>query len=151
MEPVSLRHVAHTLFVGDSLAPSTADGDAFVVTLCGYTIDETDVHIPFEDSPDFDSEAFERAVDVVMEQLLDGERVVVHCNAGINRSPAVAATAHCKLSDDSVGQSITKAQCGAHHIAPYFRAEIKRLCGDDGPVEEMEQTDRVVEAIEDDY
>ena len=132
---MSLRHVDRTLFVGDSLAPSTADGEAFVVTLCRYTVDETDVHIPFEDSPDFDSEKFEKAVDVVVEKLRDGERVLVHCNAGINRSPAVAATAHCMLSNDGVGQSITKAQCGAHHIAPYFRAEIKRLCGDDGPVD----------------
>lgn len=130
---MSLRHVDRTLFVGDSLAPSTADGDAFVVTLCGYTVDETDVHIPFDDSPDFDANQFEEAVDVVVEKLRDGERVLVHCNAGINRSPAVAATAHCMLSDDGVGQSITKAQCGAHHISPYFRAEIKRLCGDDGP------------------
>lgn len=133
---MSLRHVDGTLYVGDSLAPATLEKDAFVVTVMKEPVEETDVHIPLEDSPDFDQAQFKKALDTVCKKLTDGERVVVHCNAGINRSPAVAAAAHCTLTDDGAGQAMTKAKCGFHKIAPYFREEIKRQCGE-RPVVDM--------------
>ena len=128
---MSLRHVDGTLYVGDSLAPDVLEKEAFVVTVALEATDETDVHIPLVDSPDFDRDQFKKALDTVCKKLTEGERVLVHCNAGINRSPAIAAAAHCTLTEDGSGQAMTKAQCGFHRIAPYFREEIRRRCGDD--------------------
>ena len=132
---MSLRHVDGTLYVGDSLAPDVLEKEAFVVTVALEETEETDVHIPLEDSPDFDRKQFKIAVDTVSGKLIEGERVLVHCNAGINRSPAVAATSHCILTDDNSGQAMTKAKCGFHKIAPYFREEIRRLCGEESIVD----------------
>lgn len=126
---MSLRHVSNNLYVGDTLAPDI-DGADVIITLEATEHPQTDFHIPIVDDPSFDEESFERAVNVAVTQLLHGQRVLVHCTSGVNRSPAVAAAAHCILTDDGAGQSITKAQCGSMSIAPYFRPAIESVCSE---------------------
>lgn len=70
---------------------------AYVVTLCETKSDYTTVHHVIEDAPLDNPEEhqsrFNRAVDIVLEALDQDVNILVHCAAGISRSPSVVATA----------------------------------------------------------
>ncbi|ELY52613.1 protein-tyrosine phosphatase family protein [Natronolimnohabitans innermongolicus] len=49
------------------------------------------VHVPIRDRQLPDADRLERAVDYVARQTADGNRVALHCNAGLGRTGVVAA------------------------------------------------------------
>lgn len=56
------------------------------------------VHEPLRNGPN-EQEAFDRAVDAVIEAVEDGDIVLIHCRQGVSRSVAVAAAAIAVLDD----------------------------------------------------
>lgn len=62
-----------------------------VVTLCPRESVNTDIHRPLTDGKN-PQEQFDEAVDAALERIRQGNRVLVHCAAGVSRSAAVCAT-----------------------------------------------------------
>ncbi|RJX51893.1 dual specificity protein phosphatase family protein [Halonotius pteroides] len=63
------------------------------------TGDITRVDVPMIDGPQNSYQAFAEAVETVVEQRENGQRVLVHCSAGSSRSPSVAAAAISNLTE----------------------------------------------------
>lgn len=92
-DPV-VRRVRDGLAIGNEHAASEPT-DAFdaVVSLTADPRPATTHHHPLVDGPEATYARFAAAVETVRDRLATGDRVLVHCRAGVSRSSAVTATA----------------------------------------------------------
>lgn len=91
-----------------------------------YANENDYVHIPINDGvPDVNQYLFNKAVDIALERLEAGDKLLVHCGAGISRSVAVAATALTYYRNskfpDQLGRVVDKRE------SPGIAIELKRL------------------------
>jgi len=89
----NLREVAPRLYVGAQGAPRLADWD-LVIDMCGGVDERPDYYhraarvlsAPFEDGTPIPDGFLDRIVPEVGTALVQGEKVLVHCAAGLSRS-----------------------------------------------------------------
>ncbi|WP_442909393.1 dual specificity protein phosphatase family protein [Halovenus sp. HT40] len=72
------------------------------------TGDITRVDVPMIDGPQNSYEAFTKAVNEVVKQRENGQRVLVHCSAGSSRSPSVAAAAITHLTENNLNEAFNQ-------------------------------------------
>lgn len=87
-----MRHITTHLTIGDA-NDGRLEGDSFdrVVALASASDTTTHEHLIRDGEHDYDT--FKAAVTDVIEGLEQDESVLVHCNAGLSRSVAVAIAA----------------------------------------------------------
>lgn len=131
-------HVANAQAVRE--LPDDHDYDE-IVTL-GYWADHgydrpeqssTGDRFVFPDSADHDYAAFEAAVEHVINAVNDGDSVLVHCQAGVSRSPGVCSVALTELEGISLDDALNRVQ-DARPIAgpaPSIRDSMERYADDE--------------------
>lgn len=108
---------------------STSDFST-VVTVCQDNVEDnvtdnaTYHHFPLSDGPppddaynpgEFSYELFATAVDTVIDAVTDGDTVLVHCHAGMSRSPMVIVAALTELHDLSFHDAETRVRDARPH------------------------------------
>lgn len=97
----NLREVHPGLFVGDLNSPLHPAGWGLVVDLCGalrtdpmgrrrYPIGAEVISVRLEDGHPIPETVFDRVYEQVRLALLAGEKVLIHCAAGLSRSVSMA-------------------------------------------------------------
>lgn len=80
----------------------------------------------FKDTPQYDSTIFyNTAFKIIDEAIQKGENVLVHCEAGISRSPTIVASYLIKKYHISTEQAIQMIQKVRPQVNPRFRHQLK--------------------------
>jgi hypothetical protein len=66
-----------------------------------------------------DYSRFEAAVDYVVRSIERGDTVLVHCQAGVSRSAAVATTALVSVSEDSLREAFDRVRAVRANVNPH--------------------------------
>lgn len=86
----------------------------------------------FPDGP-HDYVAFEAAVEYVLDALERGDRVLVHCQAGVSRSGGVCSAVLAERDDMSLSNALRDVQEARDIVspAPAIRDSMERYCDDE--------------------
>lgn len=137
-----MHPITNALWISDAPTVREAGGlNQFdeVVTL-GYgqalgrsppRVSTTGTSLAFPDGP-HDYEAFATATDYVVEALARGDRVLVHCQAGVSRSAGVATAALATHQDLPTPEAYAAVRLARSKVdpAPAIRTSVKRYTGD---------------------
>lgn len=137
-----MQRIIENLYISDAPTvrdlPSDHDFDE-VVTLgyfdsMGYdrpAASTTGDDFVFPDGP-HDYEKFEAAVEYVLAAVREGDRVLVHCQAGVSRSGGVCSVVLSELEDLSLGDALGQVRDAREIVnpAPEIRDSMERYTGD---------------------
>jgi len=124
-----LQNVYDSLYVGD-VQDATRKYDEFdkVISLC-FIYDDSEIEsdvISLRDDESLDYESFTMAVEETVEAAEDEKKVLVHCNMGASRSPAVLIAAIGELAGISFEQAREKVVAGHTQMHPSLREAAER-------------------------
>lgn len=121
-EPIVRRIGDRDVFVGNRRAADPGDhAERFgpVLSLTSEPRQLTTHHHPLTDGTDADWDRFAGAVDAARELFGDPEPLLIHCKAGVSRSPAVAATAIAAEEDRPLRAALAAVQSVQPHAMPH--------------------------------
>ncbi len=76
------------------------------------------VEVPIRDWVAIPSWQISHAVDTVLRERADGRRVLLHCLAGVNRAPSVAAAVLCRLEGIGVDEALRRVRTARPAASP---------------------------------
>lgn len=133
-----MNRVDGGVYVGSSRAPfreEALDRNEIdhVVSLTPSEYNTTTHHHPLTDGEN-DQSDFDAAVDTVRELLESADGMLVHCNAGMSRSPAVLATALAAERDLRFDEGVGLVRNSGRNIqiAPELRDHAKTYLDESG-------------------
>ena len=85
----------------------------------GYPESVEIYHHPLIDGDDVDPQCFEDAVNTVVEQLDEGETVLVHCVAGASRSSSVVAAVSAIQRGTEFDEELERIQSDIKPVSPH--------------------------------
>jgi len=108
-DPV-ISQIGDSLFVAnlyaiEELSENSRFDEVVTVNYCGFDgrpvpeASTTELEFMMDDGGNQNHATFTRAVDHVVQSIEDGDDVVVHCQAAVNRSPAVCMAAYAAIHD----------------------------------------------------
>lgn len=111
-----MRYIREHLYVGDIFDGMDADDFETVINLSNHPLDTTDYHFSLSDG-DHDRETFNEAVKTGVAAVERDEDVLIHCNAGVSRSVAVATAVFVALDGGPWEQRYSATKCGFNEAA----------------------------------
>lgn len=121
-----VRRITDSLHIGDMYdAQEYGEEYEVVITMAPEVYDVTTEAFLIDDG-EHDYELFEAAVDAIRTALANGKKTLVHCQAGMSRSVAVATTACVSELDMEWNEAYDMCRCGYNHIAPELEESAHR-------------------------
>lgn len=118
---VDCARILDNLYLGSKLVPSDyLEKQNITVCVCVAPEDEVPempnilfyrFPVSFQNPDEVSKENMYRARDKCIELIKEGHKVFLHCVAGFNRSPAVAAMVVSKLHEVSIDEAVVHIEC----------------------------------------